>query len=433
MVYKLLHEWLRFRCFIGKNKNNKSSKKKHLLILAWLFPPTISGGVYRPLSFARYATTRGWKVSVLCFNDPASPTEAGRYLLEQLPSDVEVIRINKNLLPLSYEHFPRVDGGFANAIDSINLIINLDIRPSVLLASGPPFHNFIAGYYLSRYFKSPLILDYRDEWTLCPFDFVSTSRYDEYWEPRCLETAQAVIFTTDSQRTDAKNKFKGVNPEKFIVLPNGIELDDISTPSQPRADHITRNKDISFFGFLGSHTPPESFLDNAIIVFDRRPDLRQRININFIGGKSNDISKSLSSYASHENIKISDQVSKKAAIEMMQDCTALLLINPPSLSKYIPGKLFDYLASGTPILVYGEGGEAARIVTNLDSGIVIHEDSPNDLEAALDKLLEWPSSNCPIQTQNWIHEHSREKMANRLVDLLDEMENSTAKNVSHDF
>lgn len=426
--YLIQYQWLRLRCSVGKFNLHRSSNRKHLLILAWWFPPTISGGVYRPLSFARYANARGWKVTVLCFSEPNPPSEAGKYLLEQLPGEVEVIRINNNSRPLSYNYFPKVDGGFANAIDSINLILEKRIHPSILLASGPPFHNFITGYYLSKYFNSPLIVDYRDEWTLCPFEFVHTSSFDAYWEPRCLSKAKAVLFTTNSQKTEAASRFTEVDHEKFIVLPNGIELDDLKDTQQPNPAR-NKSKEIAYFGFLGTHTPPDLFIHTLETVFARRPDLKQRFDIRFIGGQSKEIAEQLTSSALQENIKLSGQLSKKDAINMMRNCTALLIINPAPLSRYIPGKLFDYLASEAPILVFGKGGEAAHIVGALEAGIVVPDNSPDQLELALDKLSNWQYKNNSHEIQKWISDHSRENIANKLIDLLDDIQATSAINI----
>ena len=40
------------------------SEAPHLLLFAWSFPPELNGGVYRPVSLAKYAVRAGWRVSV---------------------------------------------------------------------------------------------------------------------------------------------------------------------------------------------------------------------------------------------------------------------------------------------------------------------------------------------------------------------------------
>ena len=72
---RVLASWINLRlCTIASTKQNSGNggvppktvggSSPHLLLLAWSFPPEINGGVYRPVSLAKYAARAGWRVTV---------------------------------------------------------------------------------------------------------------------------------------------------------------------------------------------------------------------------------------------------------------------------------------------------------------------------------------------------------------------------------
>ena len=51
----------------------------HLALLAWYFPPSVTGGTYRPTSLSRRCAEFGWRVSVIAGPGHRRP-ERGRHL-----------------------------------------------------------------------------------------------------------------------------------------------------------------------------------------------------------------------------------------------------------------------------------------------------------------------------------------------------------------
>jgi UDP:flavonoid glycosyltransferase YjiC (YdhE family) len=58
--------------------------------------------------------------------------------------------------------------------------------------------------------------------------------------------------------------------------------------------------------------------------------------------------------------------------------------------------VYEYLAARRPILVLGEGTEAARIVERAGAGIVTPAENPAAIAAALRRLLEAPDGAAPV-------------------------------------
>lgn len=399
--------------------------KRHLLLLAWAYPPDISGGVYRPMSVVHAATRLGWRVTIISGPVSSSINMAGTYLEKGVHKDARIIRLQPSKLIPSYKLFaPKINGGFLNLLETIELaykVLNND-QPSVILASGPPFHNFVAARKISKIFNKPYVLDYRDEWTECPFDFVELGNMDRYFEKKCIKDADEIIFTTYSHFLHQKNCFDFLDPNKATVIPNGWTPDDIP-------DMLTINPlgkvdiRLAFVGFLSEHTLPRDFLNLLQTCLTATPDLVDRLRIAFVGAKSNSAIAQLREFEPRHVIEVLDVVQKPVALKIMQEADGLILINEPRLNRYIPGKLYDYISMRTPILVYGVGGEVERIVKKLNAGIIVPINQPQILNAALLDLKNKKKNLYSSDVDNWLALHTRKILSEKIIDVLNFAEN----------
>jgi glycosyltransferase involved in cell wall biosynthesis len=76
------------------------------------------------------------------------------------------------------------------------------------------------------------------------------------------------------------------------------------------------------------------------------------------------------------------------ALALQRAADSLLVVaEGASLRSVATNKLFEYLAAGRPVLVLGEGSEAARIVQEARAGIVAPGNDPQAVAAALRRLM----------------------------------------------
>lgn len=401
---------------VARRKREDVPAERRVLLVAPTLPPGHSGGVFRPLHLLCQLVERGWNATAIARQVPTSPTEAGLDLETRIPSSVSILRVNKPTLRPSWSFFPDIDGGFVRALAIFDLAKTTE-RPTVILATGPNFETFVAGYYISRYFRSRLVLDYRDEWTECPFPFVRKRNADRFWEKLCLRQADAVVFTTETQRRHQLEVFSELDPAKAHVIPNGWQPEDFS-PTGAGDNAIVRDKIlISFVGTL-RHTPPGPFLADVEDVIRGEPNLKSRLRLRFIGSKGEEATRQLASFPHQELLESMDPVAKKTANSMMKSSDALLLLNPPPLERYRPGKMYEYVAAGRPILVYGTGGEVGDLVTRLNAGFVVPEGDTAGLAKAIRSIDAgtWQPSD---HISTWLQEHTRDATSGRFVDVLE--------------
>ena len=413
----------------GSRKRRNDCTRKHVCLLAWAFPPYVSGGVYRPTSLVKYGTDLGWKFSVIAAPIKEQLIPAGFDLQKSIPAQVEVKRIaTPELLP-SYSRFPRIDGGFLNALATFQTARTLldEDPPSIIMATAPHFHNFVAAHYIAQYYKARTILDYRDEWTEDTPAFVQLGNADRQWEADCLRKADAVFFVTRPFLEKMVKAFPCLSREKCWLIPNGWEPDDFEqTGNDPQGEGPNKERNlISYVGLLGSYCSPKGFLDTLARVLEKRPDIRNRLRVRFVGRKQPAALDEISRFPHPEIVEAIDHVTKPTANRMMQESSALLMINSAPLRDALPGKLFDYLASGTPVLVFGEGGEIGRVVSELDAGTVIPDNDIDALEDALEKIGKESSARKQNhKAREWLNQHTREIMAKRMVDVFEKLTGS---------
>jgi hypothetical protein len=71
---------------------------------------------------------------------------------------------------------------------------------------------------------------------------------------------------------------------------------------------------------------------------------------------------------------------------IMRRSAALLLFNPPRLARYIPGKAYDYIATRSRIMLYGEGGELDRLLAEYPWALRVNRQDPGALLELLSRI-----------------------------------------------
>lgn len=399
----------------------KAADKRHMALFAWALPPNSNAGVHRPLSFLRHGARLGWRFSTFQGVAPANQSQHGDELLARLPPGLRRVVVPNATRPASWRLFPQLDGSFAGAVRAASEAIRAlrDDPPSIVLASGPPFSMFVAARWVAGHFGVPLVLDYRDEWTECPFDFVSAGPDDRRYEQACLAGASAVIFTTESHREHQLRVFQVLSRDRTHLLPNGWETDDFAEPATPHGV-LPRQGPIrlAHVGTLSGHTSPRYFVAALDAALDAEPAWRGKLRVEFIGRRSPGEHAELMSSRHADLITTTDHVSKAEAVKRMQDADALLLLAAPELERYLPGKLFDYVAARRPVLVCGWPGESSRaLVDQLGMGVLCQPEQPGAMLAALAGLEARRNAPADPRVEPWLHRHRRDRVAEQAFEL----------------
>lgn len=388
-VKDTLSVWLDAARLLAPGQKRVRSLERHLVLMARALPPSFHGGVFRTTALLAAAANAGWEVTAVTDEAPANPPAAGIELESRIPSRVSMLRWPRPTSRPLARFSPGVDGGFT-AIAAIvqNVSPLLAAHPgSILLASGPTFSEFVAANRLHRMYGTPYVLDYRDEWTECPFDFVERGLLDRFWEERCLAHASHVVFATESLRKHYLSAFPVLKRERTSTIRNGW---DVTLPVAIQADSVVGNSSpatLGYFGTVASHSEFGEFATTLAAALRLDPQLRQRIRVDLYGRVSERDLDSTRQHGLEDTVHVHGLLAQPVALERMAASSALLLLNSEALHRAIPGKTFDYIGSRRPLLLYGEGGEQEALLRPLSGVAIVPRGNARELAAALRSIV----------------------------------------------
>ena len=236
----------------------------------------------------------------------------------------------------------------------------------------------ILGRNLKRRFGIPLVLDFRDEWTL-------SSRYLENrvsgesarrGEVRQIEStlraADGVIATTQASAAELSASCRAAgNPLSARCIYNGFDPDDFKNLpcAKPNPDRFR----LVYTGTLWNLTDVGPLVSAVESLAEQRPDLAQRLSLVFVGRRTPAQEALLARIRGLPvQLELSEYMPHLQALQVAAESDALcvLLADKPGAERVVPGKLFEYLALGRPILAITPQGEAAQLLSRSSQATV---------------------------------------------------------------
>jgi colanic acid biosynthesis glycosyl transferase WcaI len=200
---------------------------------------------------------------------------------------------------------------------------------------------------------------------------------------------------------------------EIVYLPNWAEeiFEGSSHLSLPCND--SEEKVILFAGNVGELQNLECLV-KAVSILHNRTKLDNRLKVKIVGDGRflSNIKKQVIEY---ELIHLFEFIGEMPLDSMPQfyasaDILYISLIGSPVFNSTVPGKLQSYMAFGRPILGC-IGGEAAEIINNSRSGIVVEPNDHFSLSKAIETLLETDVQKLEMMSKNarsfYFHEYSR--------------------------
>ena len=156
-------------------------------------------------------------------------------------------------------------------------------------------------------------------------------------------------------------------------------------------------------------------------------DFKNDFVLRFTGKTDNGIINKLNSSDIAGNLVFDGYVNHIEAVEKMCSTNMLLFIIPIAENNRlnITGKIFEYIASGTPLLPFGPvDGEAATLLNRTEKEKMISYDDKNEIKSRILSLYnDWRSNSgvCKRVFSPNISEFTREKQANQLSSILEKI------------
>jgi glycosyltransferase involved in cell wall biosynthesis len=236
----------------------------------------------------------------------------------------------------------------------------------LVVATGNPFASFAAAWALGRALRVPYVVDYRDAWTFN--QFTEQIRFPEggtmmKWESRVLRGAAEIVFVNDGMRQWHRDRYPFA-ADRMTVVPNGWEPEILG-----RAQFEASDPDRPLrFGYMGTVT---SYLPLDVLFAGWRRALAHplmagaELNIHgHLGFFPDDVAplRERIELESDGNVRYRGAFAKTEAPSVYGQ-TDVLVFCVPGARYVTSGKVFEYMASGKPIVsVHAPGIAAAEVL-----------------------------------------------------------------------
>jgi glycosyltransferase involved in cell wall biosynthesis len=370
-----------------------------VLIITYYWPPAGGAGVQRWVKFAKYLSDFGYEPLVIA----PHPQKASYALRDtSLEADVSAIRVYRTSTFEPFGMYKKLLGkkeipyaGFANETQPGitekfsrfvrgNLFIpdarvgwNRYVLPVArelikkykiknVVTTSPPHSTQLIGLKLKAEFALNWIADLRDPWTdIYYYHLLLHTRWaaasDKKWEQRVLKNADRVVVVSESIKKLYARKLPVGTEGKIHVIPNGFDEEDFNHYKPVSNKEFT----ITYTGTIADNYHIDALLGVLAEMSQKAWQLR------FVGQVSEKYKDLVRTHGLEEKVRFVPHVKHAEAIAFMVLSDLLLLAIPdvPDNEGILTGKLFEYLASGVPILGLGPvNGDAAEIIRSCHAG-----------------------------------------------------------------
>jgi glycosyltransferase involved in cell wall biosynthesis len=274
----------------------------------------------------------------------------------------------------------------------------------------------ILGSLISRAWDVPHVVDYRDPWTgafYMPRRFPFLQRMEAALERRILASAAAVSAVPGVLEVLPRSNV----PAR--VIHNGYDESDFSDAVPIRGDgrfviaHVGilwRERDLS---------PLASAID---LLRQRLPDVSQRLQFIQVGRIDQFVAAQLERLGGTVEVTLRPSVTHREAIGYMLGADLLYL---PTSHDHVPGKTYEYLRSGTPVLgLGGENSHLAKLIAETGGGRVVERSDCHEAAAFISDLMNHGQPYAPIEESRLVR-YSRQTAAGALASLFDDVSRNT--------
>lgn len=431
---------------------------KRILVLTYYWPPAAGPGVQRILKFCKFLSEFGWEPHVITVEDGSYPA-TDNSLLNDIPEGLTVSK-TKSVEPHRLYNAIRGQKGKAVPValmgmrDSKSPIkkLSLWIRANMfipdarkgwvrfahkeamkcihenqydaVLTTGPPHSTHLVGLRLKKELGIKWVADMRDPWTkVYTYKYMpmteASKRKDLKLEKEVLKNADLVTVVSNGLR----EQFSKYN-DHIEVVHNGFDEADLTrNQTVPSGDHFT-------LGYIGNFKPNQDvpvLWEVVKELVQEDASFKASFRLEVTGNIDPFILDEIKSLGWGEAVKLNGYLPHDEAVNKLYSSSCLLFVIPDDENNQLilTGKLFEYLASGKPMLSIGPvNGDAAGIISEAGRGKMIDYKNKEGLKSYLKELFaRWKEDPGKLDSDNLqdVMQFSRRNQTRKLVNALDRL------------
>ena len=324
-------------------------------------------------------------------------------------------------------------------------------RPELIYVSMSPFESAWAAAALAKKFRLPWVADLRDPWALDEMQVHITGlhrRLEAVRMRRSLQTAAVVIMNTPEAARRLLEAFPEFRQKRVVVITNGYDGEDFSsvirTPDATKFNIVHAGYLHSEAGFelqgkrffheaigkvmrgVDFLTRSHYFLLQALerwLASDSR--LKEQVRLTLAGSLTAEDARLARNSPVSEIVECTGYLSHRETVQRLVNSDLLFLpmhnLPPGRRATIVPGKTYEYMASGRPILAAVPEGDARDFVIQANTGLVCPPDDVGGMVQILRRqYADWQAGK---QTTAWnrsfVAQFERLKLTQTLAEELD--------------
>ncbi|MGM0530855.1 MAG: glycosyltransferase family 4 protein [Bacteroidota bacterium] len=375
------------------------SKRKKVLIITYYWPPGSGPGVQRFLKMSKFLYEFGWEPIILTVKNGSYPS-TDYSLLNDIPQKLKVYK-TKTIEPFTL--YNKLTGGKGKQVgvgmiglqDKKSLIkkLSLFIRANIFLpdarrgwipfaykeankihnktkldaivTTGPPHSTHFIGLKLKKHLSLPWLVDMRDPWSNNFFNKALprthyTKKLEKKFEDKILKNADFVTTVSPGLKEEFQHRNQNIE-----IIYNGYDQEDIPEPIH----HKSSTFSLSYIGNMKPNQNIKALWEAIKELCEEIDGFKKNFRISLTGNLDASLLEALKRDNLDEIANIQQFVPHNQATELMNRSQLLLFIVPKTDSNklIITGKLFEYIATCSPILSIGPvDGDAAKILAETE-------------------------------------------------------------------
>ena len=430
---------------------------KRVLIITYYWPPSGGSGVQRWLKMSKYLPEYGWQPVIYTPEEGEYPI-LDASLEKDVAPEAEIIRrpivepytlykkflgikksesvkvgfIKENRKKLGWkENFSRWIRGNCFIPDarclwvkpSVNYLKSyLKVHPvDAIVSTGPPHSMHLIAMKLKKATGIHWIADFRDPWT--EIDYYGDLRLTRWADRKHHHLEYEVLTKADKVVTigwDCAKSLGRLGNRNVCVIPNGF---DWEVDAKPKEILLSQEFTLTHLGIV---TPSR----NAPQLWAALKELKEedetfgkKLKISLVGQIDQSVLENLYAVGLKENTEIVPYIPHEQ-IQQAQGASQVLLLlvnNTPNAKGILTGKIFEYLASGRPILCIGpEDGDAAHILSETKAGVTVSFEDKEKMKEVVKVLYhKYLEKALPFNNSKEIEKYSRKAQTEEYAKLLE--------------
>jgi glycosyltransferase involved in cell wall biosynthesis len=291
-----------------------------------------------------------------------------------------------------------------------------------LLTSCPSYSSHVAGLRVKRATGLPWVADFRDLWIDRPYrerGGARRRRKEARLEAAVVKESDVIVIASPRWAATFERKYGAAVRDKIVVITNGYEGERRTPANAARPAGPLR---LVYTGAMYPQLSPAPLLQALERLLADKPHLSDRVRVDLAGYGDEEVQR-LQSFCRASNLR--DVVDFKGtaphaeAIILQDSADVLLLFSAQGHADTISGKLFEYMATGKPVLaLVPPHGIQAELLASAGTGLVVDYDDVAAVRVALERLIEGPGRQAD---PNWsyIEQFSRRRLTGALAAELD--------------